>query len=107
MYYSEKDRKKYADHIWMFLIFSGWIISNLQEYLSEPFAVRTYFLLLSVAICLVATNFRKVSFFSFAFWELSIYNVFDEVFNTADSSQWHELPILFAVIIHSWYKFKK
>lgn len=107
MYYSGKGLKSYAGHIWMFLIFLGWLVSNLQEYLSEPFAVRIYFLLLSGAICLVATKFRKVSFFSFAFWELSIYNVFDEVFNTADSNQWYELPILFAVIIHSWYKFKK
>ena len=107
MYYSEKDRKKYADHIWMFLIFSGWIISNLQEYLSEPFAVRTYFLLLSVGVAIIGFQHRKNGFFQFAFFEIVIYNVIDEVMNQGDVNQWYELPILALILIHSYYKFKK
>lgn len=52
-------------------------------------------------------NDRKDGFFQFAFFEIAIYNVIDEVMNQGDVNQWYELPILVAILIHSYYKFKK
>lgn len=103
----EKDRRKYADHIWMFLIFLGWLVSNLSEYLNEVFAIRSYFLLMSVAIVIIAYRHRKDGFFQFAFFEIAIYNVIDELMNQGDINQWYELPVLALILFHSWYKFKK
>jgi len=107
MPYLENDRKKYADLTWMFLIFSGWLVSNLSEHLNEVFAIRSYFLLMSVAIVMIAYRHRKNGFFQFAFFEIAIYNVIDEVMNQVDVNQWYELPILALILIHSYYKFKK
>lgn len=107
MPYLENDRKKYADLTWMFLIFSGWLVSNLSEHLNEVFAIRSYFLLMSVAIVMIAYRHRKNGFFQFAFFEIAIYNVIDEVMNQGDVNQWYELPILALILIHSYYKFKK
>ena len=100
----ENDRKKYADLTWMFLIFSGWLVSNLSEHLNEVFAIRSYFLLMSVAIVMIAYRHRKDGFFQFAFFEIAIYNVIDEVMNQGDINQWYELPVLALILFHSWYK---
>ncbi len=107
MPYSENDRKKYADLIWMFLIFSGWLVSNLSEHLNEVFAIRSYFLLMSVAIVMIAYRHRNDGFFQFAFFEIAIYNVTDEVMNMGDTNQWYELSILALILIHSYFKFRK
>ena len=103
----ENDRKKYADLTWMFLIFSGWLVSNLSEHLNEVFAIRSYFLLMSVGVAIIGFQHRKNGFFQFAFFEIAIYNVIDEVMNQGDVNQWYELPILALILIHSYYKFKK
>ena len=107
MPYLENDRKKYADLTWMFLIFSGWLVSNLSEHLNEVFAIRSYFLLMSVGVAIIGFQHRKNGFFQFAFFEIAIYNVIDEVMNQGDVNQWYELPILALILIHSYYKFKK
>lgn len=107
MFGSENDRKKYADLTWMFLIFLGWLVSNLSEHLNEVFAIRSYFLLMSVAIVIIAYRHRKDGFFQFAFFEIAIYNVIDELMNQGDINQWYELPVLALILFHSWYKFKK
>ena len=107
MPYLENDRKKYADLTWMFLILSGWLVSNLSEHLNEVFAIRSYFLLMSVAIVMIAYRHRNDGFFQFAFFEIAIYNVIDEVMNQGDVNQWYELQILALILIHSYYKFKK
>lgn len=104
MPYLENDRKKYADLTWMFLIFSGWLVSNLSEHINEVFAIRSYFLLMSVAIVMIAYRNRKDGFFQFAFFEIAIYNVIDEVMNQGDINQWYELPVLALILFHSWYK---
>ena len=107
MHFLEKDLKKYTDRIWMFLIFLGWLISNLSEHLNEVFAIRSYFLLMSVAIVMIAYRYRKDGFFQFAFFEIAIYNVIDEAMNQGDINQWYELPVLALILFYSWYKFKK
>jgi len=104
MPYLENDRKKYADLTWMFLIFSGWLVSNLSEHLNEANAITAYFLLMSVAIAMIAYRHRKDGFFQFAFFEIAIYNVIDEVMNQGDINQWYELPVLALILFHSWYK---
>ena len=107
MPYLDNDRKNYADLKWMFLILSGWLVSNLSEHLNEVFAIRAYFLLMSVAIVMIAYRHRKDGFFQFAFFEIAIYNVIDEVMKQGDVNQWYELQILALILIHSYYKFKK
>lgn len=104
---TEKDLKKCADLTWMCLVFSSWVISTLSDYLNEVFAIRSYFLLMSVAIVIIAYRHRNDGFFQFAFFEIAIYNVVDEVLNMGDINQWYELPVLALIPIHSWYKFKR
>lgn len=61
------------------LIFLCWLISTFQGQMEYDWAVRLHFLLMAIAITLVATPRRNTNWFVFAFWELSIYNVFDEL----------------------------
>ena len=79
----------------------------LDHQMEYDLAVRLHFLLMAIAITLVATPRRNDNWFVFAFWELSIYNVFDELMGGGDSYVWYELPLLVIILFHSWYKFKK
>lgn len=89
------------------LIFLCWLISTFQGNMEYDWAVRVHFLLMAIAIFLVAHKRRKEHWFIYAFWELSIYNVVDELMGGGDSYVWYELPLLVAILIHSYYKFKK
>lgn len=105
-----KDLKALKDLLYNFdlvLIFLCWLISTFQGQMEYDLAVRLHFLLMAIAITLVATPRRNDNWFVFAFWELSIYNVFDELMGGGDSYVWYELPLLALILFHSWYKFKR
>lgn len=88
------------------LIFLCWLISTFQGNMEYDWAVRLHFLLMAIAVFLVATPRRKENWFVFAFWEVSIYNIIDELMGGGDSYVWYEFPLLVAILIHSWKKFK-
>jgi len=102
----QKVLKDLIKNLDLVLIFLCWLISTFQGQMEYDWAVRLHFLLMAIAITLVATPRRKENWFVFAFWELSIYNVFDELMGGGDSYVWYELPIMVFILIHSWYKFK-
>lgn len=99
--------KALKDHTWMCLVFICWGISNYQEQIGGRLATRLYFLIMAIVFVMLATKFRNNSWLSYAFWELCIYNVFDEIINQGDINQWYELPVVALILIHSWYKFRK
>lgn len=105
--FTEKDLKALKDHTWMCLVFICWGISNFQEQIGDEIATKLYFLIMSIVFMIIATMFRNNSWLSYAFWELCIYNVFDEITNQGDINQWYELPVVALIIFHSWYKFKR
>lgn len=96
--------KKLVNNLDIVLIFLCWLISTFQGNMEYSFAVRLHFLLMAIAIFLVAHKRRKEHWFIYAFWELSIYNVFDELTGGGDSYAWYELPIMVFILFHSWYK---
>lgn len=91
----------------MFLIFSCWVISNFQEFIGEDFATRVYFILLYVAVSLIINPHKNISWFTYSFFEISIYNIFDEVLNIGDENQWYEIPIVLIIICKNYIKFNK
>ena len=103
----EKDRRKYADHIWMFLIFLGWLISNLSDYLNEYIAIRSYYLLMAVAIAIVAFFSRKNGWFQKSFFEISICNIIDEILNLGDKTYPYELLIVSNIILYNFISEKR
>jgi len=105
--FTEKDLKALKDHTWMCLVFICWGISNYQEQIGDRLATRLYFLIMAIVFVMLATKFRNNSWLSYAFWELSIYNVFDEMMGGGDSYSWYEFPVMVIILFHSWYKFKK
>lgn len=99
--------KKLVNNLDLVLISLCWLISTFQGKMEYAFAIRLHFLLMAIAITLVATPRRKEHWFIYAFWELSIYNVFDEMMGGGDSYSWYEFPVMVIILFHSWYKFKK
>ena len=89
------------------LIFLCWLISTFQGNMEYDLAVRLHFLLMAIAVFLIAHKRRKENWFVYAFWEMSIYNVVDELMGGGDSYVWYELPVIALILIYSWYKFKK
>jgi hypothetical protein len=89
------------------LIFICWLISTFQGSIEYALAAKAYFLLLSISFVLMSYKRRHLHWLIYAFWELSIYNVFDELIGTADKFTWYEIPVIIFVLIHSLFKFKK
>lgn len=88
--FTEKGLKALKDNTWMCLVFICWGISNYQEQIGDRLATRLYFLIMSIVFVMIATKFRNNIWLSYAFWELCIYNVFDEIINQGDINQWYK-----------------
>lgn len=91
----------------MFLVTFCWVVSNFQEQIGENIATKVYFILLSVAISLIANSYKNINWFTYSFFEISIYNIFDEILNTGDKNQWYEIPIILIIICKNYIKFNK
>jgi hypothetical protein len=103
-----KDLKKaLKDHTWKFLIFSAWLISNFSAKIGEDLATRLYFILLALVFIIISTPLRNKDWITHAFWELSIYNLIDELLNAGDKYSDWELPILIFALVSSYIKFNK
>lgn len=89
------------------LIFVCWLISTFQGSIEYALATKAYFLLLSISFVLMSYKRRHLHWLIYAFWELSIYNVFDELIGSADNFTWYEIPVIIFVLIHSYFKFRK
>lgn len=108
MVYLGKDLKKgLRDHTWKFLIFLAWLVSNFSAYVGEDLATRIYFILLALVFIAISTPLRNNDWITHAFWELSIYNLIDELLNVGDKYSDWELPILIFAFISSYIKFNK
>lgn len=95
------------DHTWKFLIFLAWLVSNFSAYVGEDLATRIYFILLALVFIAISTPLRNNDWITHAFWELSLYNFFDEVTNVGDRYSNWELPILIFTLTSSYIKFNK
>ena len=108
MVYLGKDLKKgLRDHTWKFLIFLAWLVSNFSAYVGEDLATRIYFILLALVFIAISTPLRNNDWITHAFWELSIYNLIDELLNVGDKYSDWELPILIFALTSSYIKFNK
>lgn len=108
MVYLGKDLKKgLRDHTWKFLIFLAWLVSNFSAYVGEDLATRIYFILLALVFISISTPIRNNDWITHAFWELSIYNLIDELLNVGDKYSDWELPILIFALTSSYIKFNK
>jgi len=108
MVYLGKDLKKgLKDHTWKFLIFLAWLVSNFSAYVGEDLATRIYFILLALVFISISTPIRNNDWITHAFWELSIYNLIDELLNVGDKYSDWELPILIFALTSSYIKFNK
>ena len=95
------------DHTWKFLIFLAWLVSNFSAYVGEDLATRIYFILLALVFITISTPLRNNDWITHAFWELSIYNLIDELLNVGDKYSDWELPILIFALTSSYIKFNK
>ena len=95
------------DHTWKFLIFLAWLVSNFSAYVGEDLATRIYFILLALVFITISTPLRNNDWITHAFWELSIYNLIDELLNVGDKYSDWELPILIFTLTSSYIKFNK
>lgn len=98
--------KGLKDHIWKGLLIFCWVVSNLEEKIGEDVATKLYFLSLALIFILIIYKERKKHWFNYTIWELSIYNFFEELFNTADKYSPYEIPIIIFVIIIANIKLK-
>lgn len=99
--------KRNQDLTWMFLIFLGWLVSNLSDYLNEYIAIRSYYLLMAVAIAIVAFFSRKNGWFQKSFFEISLCNIIDELFNLGDKTNKYELLIVLTILTYNFILEKK
>jgi len=101
----KKDLRVSKDHIWMLLTFSAWGISYFSPQIGEYLSSRLYFFIIALVFLLISFKIRNAHWLNYAFFELCVYNLSDEIIGLGDSYQWYELPIFLIVLITSYFKF--
>lgn len=94
-----KDLKEYAGLILIGFISAQWVLSNYVDLIgNEALTTRLYFLSSSLSVLLVLVVYLPKKWYVWAFIEMAIYWVIDEIRNEGDIYHWYELPLMTLIL---------